>query len=161
MASYLILEPAATTDKAEKAIIVRDGFSIPAFILPLLWFLWHRMWLEALAFLVVGVLLAGLGQLPGFTMLAPLLSVFLYVLIGLEAQALRIASLRRRGWEVWGVVEAGNRDEAELRYAAEVGRSPARKPIVPAVAPAASRPAPSAPRPAGSTFGLIDYPRKS
>jgi len=161
MASYLVLEPPAATDKAEKAVIVRDGFSIPAFVLPLLWFLWHRMWLEALGFLVMGVLLAGLGTLPGFTMLAPLLSVFLYVLIGLEAQALRIASLRRRGWREWGVVEAQNRDEAELRYAAEVGHYPAQRPVVPAGATPANRAAPSAPRAADATFGLIDYPRKS
>ncbi|WEX09595.1 DUF2628 domain-containing protein [Chelativorans sp. AA-79] len=163
MASYVVVEPPDTRpDRAEKAVVVRDGFSLFALIIPLLWFLWHRMWLEAAAFFVAALLLAGLGTLPGFTMLAPLLSLFLYIFIGLEAQALRIASLRRRGWEVWGVVEAGSRDEAEARYVAEAEEMPARQPAsgTPEV-PVAPRAHPGAPRSASPAFGLIDYPRKN
>ncbi|WP_028034463.1 DUF2628 domain-containing protein [Chelativorans sp. J32] len=159
MASYLVLEPPGDrTDKAEKALVIRDGFSLLALIMPLLWFLWHRMWLEALAFVAVALLLAGLGTLPGFTMLAPLLSFFLYIFIGLEAQALRVAALGRRGWQVWGVVEGANSDEAELRYAAEVGQESSRRaPAAPAVAGSRGG---TGQRPSPATFGLIDYPRK-
>jgi len=159
MASYLVLEPPGNRpDKAEKALVVRDGFSLLALIMPLLWFLWHRMWLEALAFLCLGLLLAGLGALPGFSMLASLFSLFLYIFIGLEAQVFRVASLRRKGWEVWGVVEAANRDEAELRYAAEIAGAPVQRPA--AATPSAPRIAPAGQRPSPAAFGLVDYPRK-
>jgi hypothetical protein len=159
MASYLILEPSTgSRDRTEQAITVRDGFAFFAFVIPFFWFLWHRMWLEALAYLVVAILLGGLGMLPGYGILAPLLSLLLSLLIGLEAQALRIAALRRRGWEVWGVAEAASHAEAELRYLAEVGdSSPAAVPPVVSATPRSTQ-AGSA---AGPDFGLIDYPRKS
>ena len=36
MTSYLVLEPQGTAaDRAEKAVIVRDGFAFLAFLLPL------------------------------------------------------------------------------------------------------------------------------
>ncbi|WP_309084226.1 DUF2628 domain-containing protein [Chelativorans sp.] len=161
MASYIVLQPAkAAADKLEEAVMVRDGFSLPALVMPLLWFLWHRMWLEALAFVLVGAVLGGLGALPSFSVVAPLLSLFLYILVGLEAQTLRVASLRRRGWNVWGVIEAANRDEAELRYAAEVDWPPAQGAVAAPGAPLSSPRSGVSRSPSGS-FGLIDYPRKA
>ena len=160
MASYIVLEPAGNRpDKGERALVIRDGFSFLALIMPLFWFLWHRMWLEALAFLCIGLLLAGLGTMSGFSITAPLLSFILYLFIGLEAQGLRIASLRRRGWEVWGVVEGANRDEAELRYSAEIAQAPVQRPSAAALPVAVSRAAPASQRPS-PTFGLVEYPRK-
>src|SRR5690606_16622628 len=86
MASYIVLEPAeAGTEKAEAAVLIRDGFSVLALILPLIWFLWHRMWLEAVAFLAIGLAVGGLGALIDSTYLSTALSLLLALLVGLEA----------------------------------------------------------------------------
>ena len=49
MASYVVMEPpgASRNDAAAGAVLVRDGFSFLAFLLPPLWLLWHRLWIEA------------------------------------------------------------------------------------------------------------------
>src|SRR5690606_31623308 len=91
-----------------------------ACLLPRFWLLWHRMWLEALAFLAIALLLGALGLLPGYATPASLVSIALSILVGFEAQALRVAMLCRHGWSIWGVVEGRNSAEAELRYTAEI-----------------------------------------
>ena len=46
MASFVVMEP--PLDRATRdELIVRDGFHWLGFFLPLLWFLWHRLWIEA------------------------------------------------------------------------------------------------------------------
>lgn len=157
MASYVVMEPAASDsrDIAARAVAVRDGFAFLAFLVPFLWFLWHRMWLEAAAALAVAFALAALGALPGTGILVPALSLLVSLFFGLEAQALRIACLARRGWHMWGVVEADNRDDAETRYLAETVMD------TPAPAPAAPMKRSSAdvrPRSAGPALGLLGYP---
>ena len=45
---------------AADAAFIRDGFSFLAFLLPPLWLLWHRLWIEAALALAALVLAAGL-----------------------------------------------------------------------------------------------------
>ena len=45
----------------DRALLVRDGFSWPAFAFTVLWFLFHRLWLAALLVLVGLVALAAAG----------------------------------------------------------------------------------------------------
>src|SRR5690606_40350011 len=52
---------------------------------------------------------------------ASIASLMLALFVGLEGSALRLAALRRRGWREWGVVEAGNSRDAEIRYLADIG----------------------------------------
>ena len=49
MAVYVVMEPpgASRNDAASGAVLVRDAFSVLAFLLPPLWLLWHRLWIEA------------------------------------------------------------------------------------------------------------------
>lgn len=162
MASYVVLESEDTSGRGDEVVFVRDGFSFLAFIVPFFWFLWHRMWFEALAALVLSVTLGALAVQPGaYSAMAPLLSLLLGLLIGLEARALRVAALRRRGWHEWGLVEADSIEEAEARFATEVAsaaRRPAAAPPLVRAVPPASRPRPAT---EGPSLGLIDYPRKS
>jgi hypothetical protein len=121
MAIYVVLEPDAESlsEAREKAVLVRDGFSFNAFLLPVAWLLLHRLWMEALAALALTVAAGALAtQLGGHSFLGWSLSLLTQIYFGLEAQNLRSAALRRRGWNLWGPVEAGNKREAELRYAA-------------------------------------------
>ncbi len=56
---------AAESIGLERALLVRDGFSWPAFAFSVLWFLYHRLWIAALVVLAGLMALAGLGHALG------------------------------------------------------------------------------------------------
>src|SRR5262245_6068185 len=100
MARYAVMGPARSGGEgdAERVLLIRDGFSLIAFFLPALWFLWHRLWIEAALAFAVTAGLAALADVTGFGIAAPLLSLLVSFYAGLEGAALRIAAWRRRGW---------------------------------------------------------------
>lgn len=114
MASYVVMEPSARS--SDDAVIVRDGFHFLAFIVPVPWLLVHRLWIEALVALAVTLAVAAAGSYLVSGIAGPIASLALNLFVGLEAPSLRLAALHRRGWRDWGVVEAENRDDAEIRY---------------------------------------------
>ncbi|UVK39421.1 DUF2628 domain-containing protein [Mesorhizobium sp. AR10] len=116
MAIYVVMEPPGRGEKAD-ATFVRDGFSWLGFLVPPLWLLWHRLWIEAALAFVVMAVLSVLGEKLGLGLTGSLLSLLVSLYVGLEGQGLRIAALRRRGWHDWGVVEAEALDDADTRYA--------------------------------------------
>ena len=118
MASYVVMKrtPGAGDSDAENVAFIRDGFALIAFFLPVLWLLWHRLWIEAALALALTVGLAALGNVSGFGAVAPAFSLLVSLYAGLEGAALRIAAMRRRGWSEVGVVEADSRDDAETRW---------------------------------------------
>ncbi len=157
MASYIVMEPPSRG--AEDAVLVRDGFHIVALILPVVWLLYHRLWIEALAVLVAGLLLGTLGSWFGLGATASAGSLMLAVFVGLEASAMKIAALRRRGWREWGVVEADNAGDAEIRYLS--GQDDIVRPgNTTAPAPAQTETARYGRRPEGPALGLLGYPAK-
>lgn len=164
MASYVVMEPPLGTadDRAAGARLVRDGFAFFAFVLPFFWFLFHRMWIEAGIALALIFVLGFLDEWIGLPGAATLLTLALSLFAGLEARNLRKAALARRGWREWGVVEARNGEEAELRYLAEAGLDEAQEPatkFTPAEAPArTSVPAMPARSAGGPALGMFDYP---
>ena len=149
MAVYVVMEPPGRGHDAD-AIFVRDGFAWLGFLLPPLWLLWHRLWIEAaLAFVAIGVLSA-LGESVG-AMLAGSLLIFLVMFyVGLEGQALRISALARRGWRQWGVVVADDLYDADSRYAMEAGAAAQEPRLQPE--PALARPAQHV-----SAIGLVPF----
>ncbi|GHC74494.1 DUF2628 domain-containing protein [Limoniibacter endophyticus] len=137
MARYVVLERKGPTD----AIFVKDGFKLLAFLLPVLWFLMHRMWWEALfalfAPLVVSVAANWLG-------LGPVSGLFLLLVqfaIGLEAQNLLVGKYLRKGFVQSVAIVAPSIEIAEIRYfhVASLSRDkPAdaghrRSPLVPSI----------------------------
>ena len=161
MAIFSVFEPPVTGNmRLAKAVVIKDGFSLIAFIAPLIWFLWHRMWLEALGVLVISAVLGGLSMIPGLEVV-PALGILVAFFIGMEARNLRINALLRSGWKEWGVVVAASQDEAELRYMDEAlgaGEDNQSGFISEAAEPRAHVSRPTAATP---IFGLIDYPRKA
>jgi hypothetical protein len=156
MAIYMVMEPPAATaqEASMRAVLVRDGFSIIAFLVPLVWLLWHRLWIEAILLFAASVAVMAAGQALGHAFVGGALSFVLSVYVGLEGAALRIGALRRRGWREWGAVEAGNAAEAEIRYlAGEDDGPPAAVPSSPVVTSAVGRPIP-----VGPALGLLGYP---
>ena len=131
MAVYVVMEPPGRGRDADASTFVRDGFSWLAFLVPPLWLLWHRLWLEAaLAVVAIGAS-AALGEAAEIRAAGALLVLLIMLYVGLEGQALRLAALSRRGWRQWGVVVADSLEEADTRYAAEAAAGapePAREP---------------------------------
>ncbi|HHZ07508.1 MAG TPA: DUF2628 domain-containing protein [Rhizobiales bacterium] len=150
MAAYVVME--RPDEGHEKAVFVRDGFTMVGFLLPVVWLLWQRLWIEgALAIGAALLLAAAEGSGGSFALAPPLVSILLSIYVGLEGPALRIAALRRRGYADRGVVEADSLDEAEIRYYA--GVDPAGRDAIVTMAASPSRPAV-----AGPALGLLAYP---
>jgi hypothetical protein len=152
MASWIIMQPPERTREADQ-VFVRDGFSFFAFLLPPLWLLWHRLWMEAVVAFAVLLLGAGLERLIGFAAAIPLLvSIF----IGLEGNGLRVAAMKRRGWRDCGVVDADTLNDAETRYAAQASvdeePTPDRTPMRPSANIGAASPS------VGGPVGLLLNP---
>lgn len=161
MASYVVMEPPAAGEvgTAERAVLVRDGFSFLAFILPVVWLLWRRLWIEAILVLAASIALVALSRATGLGFVGGAVSLLVSLYVGLEGQSLRIGALRRRGWREWGVVEGGTMAEAEIRYLA--GPAPQGDAPQRAAPEAERRPAPTVqarPAPAGPALGMLGYP---
>jgi hypothetical protein len=120
--SYTVhLAPSKPGRDSDTAIqFVPDAFAPVAFVVPWAWFLWNRMWLTFLVYLVVMtaafVALAWSGFPPPLRMA---ITFAISLLVGLEATNLKRRSLRWRGFHEVGVIVAANREEAERRYFAE------------------------------------------
>ena len=101
----------------DRALFVKEGFSWPAFLFPLIWLLYQRLWLSfALYFLAVAAIgaAASAADLPGGPLAALILA--LNLILGFEANDLRRRALLRRGYREEGPVLADGRLHAETRY---------------------------------------------
>jgi len=121
MAIYTVHEPPARMKAsrrgADRFRFVRDGFYFWAFVVPVLWLLWHRLWLVLIGYLILAGGLAfgltALGVSGGPFILATLL---LNLLVGLEASSLWRWTLRRNKWRDLGVVAGDTREAVEHRF---------------------------------------------
>jgi phosphoglycerol transferase MdoB-like AlkP superfamily enzyme len=100
--------------KGPRALLVRDGFSWGALLVPTLWFLWHG--LIALALLHGALVIAIAALLPAAA--APFALVGLQLFIGFEARTLHSWWLGLRGFRPAAVLVARNADAAFLNLAA-------------------------------------------
>ncbi len=100
-------------------VLVREGFSLWAFLVSLPWFLWHRMWLVSVLY-VAGVVIAGAATADLPQEVTGPVTLALQLLIGWHARDLRRWTLARRGWRMIGVVSsAGGEDAAVARLYTE------------------------------------------
>lgn len=155
MAAYVVME--RPEGGRQSAVFVRDRFTFVGFLLPFVWLLWHRLWIDAaLALGAVLLLAAAESSSTMFVVAGPLLSILVSIYVGLEGAALRVAALRRRGFVERGVVEADSLQDAEIRYFAGADASPAETSAdAVVIAPAANA---SRPPVAGPALGLLSYP---
>ena len=103
--------------EADATVFVRDTFSWAAFIVPVLWALYHRLWLVLVGFIAVAMALnlaITLAGLPEFV--NAMASLALQFLFAAEARDLRRWTLERRGYDLVAVIVAENFDQAETRY---------------------------------------------
>jgi Protein of unknown function (DUF2628) len=99
--------------------LVREGFSVTAFIFGPFWFAFQRAWLGLAAWvggmLTIIALAAAVGAPP--LPVAGAIVAFM-LLMALEACQFRRRSLARRGFKLADVVETSRRNEADIRFLA-------------------------------------------
>lgn len=147
--------------KAElvEAVFVPEGFSRAAFWLGPFWLAWHKLWLELLVWVALFLLLAG-GEVRFVSGWAIFwIAVLLEVLLGLEANNLCRASLRRNGYRLADVSAGATLDDAErsfFRRILEPGAVPSESAVRVQSSPP-PLPAPFPPPP-GDVLGLFPLP---
>ena len=105
------------TGQAEDAILVKQGFSWPAFLFAPFWLLLKRMWIVLALFLALAGFVSALAAanwIPEDA--APFLGLGLHLLLGFEGNDLYRWTLARRRFKERAVVAAENRLAAERRY---------------------------------------------
>jgi hypothetical protein len=153
--------PGVLADPARFAF-VRDGFYWWAFLLTPLWMLRHRLWLALALYLVLAIgIEAAMHVFGASATVMSLVIILISLLAGLEGGTLRRFGLRRRRWEMIGVVAGADLEDAERRFFdAWVRRMPTGAPGVPPPLVAGVPPAGGAPPTAYSSgvIGLFPEP---
>ena len=103
-------------ESAEQLVFVKDGYAWLAALVPPLWLLWKRMWLEFAIYAGSTGLLVWLLTSAGATNVSNALLLIIQIVFGFEAGALYSASLERRGWRLVGTVSGRNAEDAERRF---------------------------------------------
>lgn len=120
MVIYTVHEPpnasANHLESAEQLLFAKDGYSWVAALLPAVWLLYKRMWLEFAAFLAVAGLIVWAFAAVGAVELGNAVLLAIQIIFGFEAGALYSAALKRRGWRVVGTVAGRNLEDCERRF---------------------------------------------
>lgn len=113
MASFTVHLP--PDGEIEHARFIREGVNIFALIIPFLWLIWNRLWLELAAYIAILATILVWAVLGG-EKLAPILSALPALYLFLEGNQLVRARLERAGWMQEAVVDAATVAEAEITY---------------------------------------------
>ena len=121
MTVYSVYEPPVPApdliERADRLAFVKEGFAWPAFFVPLLWLIYHRMWIEFVVLLLVYIALQlAFGTDTQGQTLAACASLAIGILFAFEANDLRTASLERRGYRFAGVASGRDRIDAERSF---------------------------------------------
>lgn len=145
MRIYAIFEPGrgpVQLDDPRSVVFLKQGFSWPALFAPLLWMLYHRMWLASAGYIILSAGVALLGQLLGADEApAAIIGLGFGLIVAWEAAALRRQALLRAGYQEVATVAAKSLPLAEARYFAERMSQPPMQPqaAVPAPTPGYDR----------------------
>ncbi|MDP1625994.1 DUF2628 domain-containing protein [Parvibaculum sp.] len=139
-------------------VLVKEGFSFPAFVFSWAWLLWHRLWIALGLWIgLIAVISFFVERLAGAEA-AALCSLALQLLLGFEANDIRRWTMERKGYRLAGIVGGSSLEEAERNFFANWGRPldiapepPAAKAVWPRRAPAAEKPSGDGDR----VFGLF------
>ena len=121
MTVYSVYEPPIeapdVAERADRLTFVKEGFSWPALLVPVLWAIYYRMWIEFIVLVLIYVALQVVfGTDPQGQTLAAWASLAVGVLFAFEADDLRTMSLERRGYRLAGVASGRDRTEAERSF---------------------------------------------
>lgn len=111
MRAYNILIKRDSSKKIEDVAVIKEGFSITAFLFGVFWFLYHRMFKE------VAILLLAVFLIQQITKISAdfdevLLELGFAVIIALNANFWLTQKLKRENYEFVGMTNANNIEEA-------------------------------------------------
>ncbi|MGB8817537.1 MAG: DUF2628 domain-containing protein [Rhizobiaceae bacterium] len=115
MTRYIVMNERAEAS-GETIRFVRDGFHAFAFVLPVVWLLWNRLWLEAaLAFAAMGICAAATNAFipDALPAMSAMFKLAIGLLVALEGPAWLVADLERQGLVARDVVIGRSLHEAE------------------------------------------------
>lgn len=107
----------ALENPLEKAVFVREGFNLMAFVLGVVWALYNRLWMEAIFLVTIMVFLGAADEknwLSASTVMV--LNFAVNAVVGLWANDMRRANLSRRGYIMSDVVVSNSELSAQQRY---------------------------------------------
>lgn len=145
MRIYSIFEPVrgpVRPDDPRSVVFLKEGFCWPALFVPLLWMLYHRMWLITAGYVALSAAVAGIGQIMGANETpAAIIGLGFGLIVAWEAAGLRRRALLRAGFHQVATVAAKNLALAEARYFAESmpQRLAQTQPVEPVRTPGAER----------------------
>jgi len=116
----------------DDVVLIKDRFSIVACLLTPIWCVWHRLWLELVAYMGVAFVLGFVAFFVGENA-AGWVGFLVALLIGFEASSIRGYALSRKGYAHKGDVVANSAADAEWRYVAgqieDEKQARARRPV--------------------------------
>jgi hypothetical protein len=115
MRYYSVHAPLGEPVSPERFVFIKDGFSWPAFFVPVLWILWHRLWLTLVWYVVFVLSVAWIGRLVSQDV-ASIVAILGTVLLALEGNNIRRMALESRDWEEIGASFGKTISEAEARF---------------------------------------------
>lgn len=104
-------------NKIEKITFIEEGFFWSAFFFSLPWFLFHKMWRNSIALIVIEMILSFIKRIEligQFDFIV--LQVFLMIAIGINAGYWLAQHLQKIGYKSMGFVLAHSEDEARLKF---------------------------------------------
>ena len=140
MKSFYVLKAPAAKDPDRDTLFIRDGFSWLAFLFPLPWLLFRRLWLVATAAVALYLVTIFLAEQYRLDALPMAFSFVLGLWVALEGGAARMRRFERLGWQVERVMSAASLSDAEAIYFAEAAAGARRQPAEPLPALPASKP---------------------
>ncbi|MCY0092833.1 DUF2628 domain-containing protein [Hoeflea ulvae] len=128
MTAYLVLASPGAEAPDERSEVIADSFAPWAFLAPVIWLLFNRLWLEAVAAFLVVALATVLAVDYGQVLVAMAISLALSLITALEGRNWRASALQRRGWrlvDVIGTDDPGTAFEIHAARALSRGNPPA------------------------------------
>lgn len=131
MKSFYVLTAPAATDPDRDTIFIRDGFSWFAFLFPLPWLLFRRLWLTALVAVALYLLSIFIAEQYGLDTVPIAFSFLLSLWAALEGGEARMHRLEGLGWQVDRIMAAPSVADAEAMYFGEKAATTRRQPAEP------------------------------
>ena len=128
MKSFYVLTAPEPKNIHADTVFIRDGFSWIAFLLPLPWLVFRRLWMIALCAVLAYLVTILLAETYRLDALPAAFSVVLSLWAGLEGGHARAMALVRRGWRIERVIAADRLGDAEEIYFTGREDSPATAP---------------------------------
>ncbi len=121
MRTYTVHRPSRAAGdaelEAEQTIFIKEGFCWPALFVPFLWFIYHRMWLVLIGYVISMMFLGALPAILGFSsFIGGAITIVFQAVLAAEANDLRRWTLKRSRFEFVHVVHAPSLFAAEAAY---------------------------------------------